>query len=125
MIVKTSAYGRLSSVGSGGHPSVARAREVKYMANSPAKNISSLASQTIVPTLTMFGRVRECTREVSKVLLATGAVVTGSSWHRNRLHTTWGGRGRRVPGGRVAPGAARRGGPGPSCDRPLPLGSPG
>jgi hypothetical protein len=30
----------------------------------------------IVPTLTMFGRVRECTRDVSKVLLATGAVVT-------------------------------------------------
>jgi hypothetical protein len=30
----------------------------------------------IVPTLTMFGLVRECTREVSKVLLATGAVVT-------------------------------------------------
>src|SRR5829696_1047654 len=77
MIVKTSAYGRLSSVGSGGHPSVARARAVKYMANSPAKNISSLESQMIVPTLTMFGRVRECTLEVSKVLLATGAVVTG------------------------------------------------
>src|SRR4051794_6880732 len=76
MIVKTSAYGRLSSVGSGGHPSVARARAVKYMANRPAKNISSLASQMIVPTLTMFGRVKECTREVSKVLLATGAVVT-------------------------------------------------
>src|SRR3954469_19739490 len=91
MIVKTSAYGRLSSVGSGGQPLVARAREVKYMANSPAKNISSLASQMIVPTLTMFGRVRECTREVSKVLLATGAVVTGSSWHRNRLRTTRGG----------------------------------
>jgi CheY-like chemotaxis protein len=31
----------------------------------------------IVPTLTMFGLVRECTREVSKVPLATGAVVTG------------------------------------------------
>jgi hypothetical protein len=30
----------------------------------------------IVPTLTRFGRVRECTRDVSKVLLATGAVVT-------------------------------------------------
>jgi CheY-like chemotaxis protein len=29
-----------------------------------------------VPTLTMFGRVKECTRDVSKVLLATGAVVT-------------------------------------------------
>jgi hypothetical protein len=90
--VKTSAYGTSSSVGSGGQPpSTCRAREVKYMANSPAKNISSLASQTIVPTLTMFGRVRECTREVSKVLLATGAVVTGSSWHRDRVLTTWGG----------------------------------
>src|SRR5688572_13918837 len=77
MTVNTSAYGRFSSVGSGGHPSVARARAVKYMANSPAKNISSLESQMIVPTLTMFGLVRECTREVSKVLLATGAVVTG------------------------------------------------
>ncbi|GAA4751474.1 hypothetical protein GCM10023328_38080 [Modestobacter marinus] len=60
------------------------------MANRPAKNISSLASQTIVPTLTMFGRVRECTREVSKVLLATGAVVTRSSWHRDSRPTTWG-----------------------------------
>jgi hypothetical protein len=49
---------------------------VKYIANRPAKNISSLESQMIVPTLTMFGRVRECTREVSKALLATGAVVT-------------------------------------------------
>jgi hypothetical protein len=53
------------------------------MANRPAKNISSLASQMIVPTLTMFGLVRECTREVSKVLLAAEAVVTGSSWHRH------------------------------------------
>src|SRR4051795_11703286 len=71
------AYGMFSSVGGCGHPVVDRARAVKYMANRPAKNISSLASQTIVPTLTMFGRVRECTREVSKALLATGAVVTG------------------------------------------------
>src|ERR687894_111366 len=76
MTVNTVAYGRFSSVGSGGQPSVDLARAVKYMANSPAKNISSLDSQMIVPTLTMFGRVRECTREVSKVLLATGAVVT-------------------------------------------------
>ena len=75
--VTTSAYGMFSSVGSGGHPSSARARAVKYMANRPAKNINSLESQMIVPTLTMFGRVRECTRDVSKVLLATGAVVTG------------------------------------------------
>src|SRR5687768_1262743 len=77
MIVKVRAYGRFSSVGSGGHPSVARARAVKYMANRPAKNISSLESQMIVPTLTMFGLVRECTLDVSKVPLATGAVVTG------------------------------------------------
>jgi hypothetical protein len=48
------------------------------MAKSPAKNISSLESQMIVPTLTMFGRVSEWTLEVSKVPLATGAVVTGA-----------------------------------------------
>src|SRR3954453_23421070 len=76
MIVTTSAYGMFSSVGGCGHPVVDRARAVKYIANKPAKNISSLASQTMVPTLTMFGRVRECTRDVSKVLLATGTVVT-------------------------------------------------
>ncbi len=35
------------------------------MANSPAKNISSLDSHTIVPTLTRFGRVSECTRLLS------------------------------------------------------------
>ena len=34
----------------------ARARMVKYIANRP-KNMSSLESQTIVPTETMFGRV--------------------------------------------------------------------
>src|SRR3712207_1361943 len=90
MTVKTVAYGRFRCVGSGGQPSVARARAVKYMANRPAKNISSLESQMIVPTLTMFGRVRECTREVSKVLLATGAVVTASSWHRGGAVTTAG-----------------------------------
>ena len=42
------------------------ARIVKYMANRPAKNISSLESQTMVPTLTMFGRVSECTLLDSK-----------------------------------------------------------
>ncbi len=34
-------------------------RIVKYIANSAAKNISSEESQTMVPTLTMLGRVRE------------------------------------------------------------------
>src|SRR3954465_8909166 len=105
MIVTTRAYGMFSSVGGCGHPVVHRACAVKYMAKSPAKNISSLASQTIVPTLTMFGRVRECTREVSKVLLATGAVVTGSSWHRYSVPTTRGGGARRVLPQVLAPGA--------------------
>jgi hypothetical protein len=31
----------------------------KNMANSAAKNMSSLESHTMVPTLTMFGLVRE------------------------------------------------------------------
>ena len=97
IMVKTRAYGRFSSVGSGGQPSTARARAVKYMANRPAKNISSLESQTIVPTLTMFGRVRECTRDVSKVPLATGAVVTPPSWHRVPTGTTVGHRAWRAP----------------------------
>jgi hypothetical protein len=51
----------------------------------------------IVPTLTMFGLVRECTREVSKVLLAAEAVVTGSSWHRHQGWTSAGGMAWRVP----------------------------
>src|SRR4051812_44254987 len=105
-----------SSVGSGGQPPLTcRARAVKYMANRPAKNISSLASQMIVPTLTMFGRVRECTREVSKVLLATGAVVTGSSWHRDRVLTTWGGRARRSWPNALEDVAERGGTLGSSC----------
>jgi len=34
-------------------------RAVKYIANNPAKNMSSLESQTMVPTLTMLGRFSE------------------------------------------------------------------
>jgi hypothetical protein len=51
----------------------------------------------IVPTLTMFGRVSECTREVSKVLLATGAVVTRSSWHRGKTDDDCGSMACRTP----------------------------
>lgn len=40
---------------------------MKYIANRPAKDISSLESQTIVPTLTIFGRLSECTRDVIAV----------------------------------------------------------
>jgi hypothetical protein len=35
----------------------ALARKLKYMANRPAKNITSLASQTIVPTEVALGRL--------------------------------------------------------------------
>jgi hypothetical protein len=46
----------------GGHGPVLCAFTVKNIANRPAKNISSLDSHTIVPTLTMLGRFSECTR---------------------------------------------------------------
>src|SRR5690349_18503908 len=39
------------------HASGSAPRRVKYMAKRPAKNMSSLASQTIVPTDTGFGRL--------------------------------------------------------------------
>src|SRR5215475_15756013 len=44
-----------------GHWSECTERIVKYIANRPAKNMSSLDNHTIVPTLTRFGRVSECT----------------------------------------------------------------
>ena len=39
------------------HSSGETERIVKYIAKRPAKNISSLASHTMVPTETMLGRV--------------------------------------------------------------------
>ena len=73
MIVTTSAYGLFSSVVGGGQLPVAfYAFTVKNMAKRPAKNISSLDSQMMVPTLTMFGRFSECTRW----LMEGAAVVT-------------------------------------------------
>ena len=51
--------GTLSSTCSGGQLSAPVAdRIVKYIANRPAKNISSEESHTMVPTETMFGLVR-------------------------------------------------------------------
>src|SRR5215468_5956012 len=44
-----------------GHWSECTERIVKYIANRPAKNMSSLDNHTIVPTATRFGRVSECT----------------------------------------------------------------
>ncbi len=57
--VTGTARARFSSVGGGGQSPWACARAVKYIANSPAKNISSLESHTMVPTLTIFGRFSE------------------------------------------------------------------
>src|SRR5204863_6085410 len=64
MTVKTSAYGISRCSVCSGHmvwPGT-DARMAKYIANRAAKNISSLESQTIVPTLTMLGLVREWIR---------------------------------------------------------------
>ena len=56
MVVLTLANGMFSSCVSCAHRSGLTARSVKYIANRAAKNISSLDSQMIVPTLTMDGR---------------------------------------------------------------------
>jgi hypothetical protein len=49
---------------------------VKYIANSAAKNINSLESQTIVPTATALGRV---------ILWCSTAVDIGAIIPENRL----------------------------------------
>ncbi|GAA3691891.1 hypothetical protein GCM10022238_05660 [Gordonia hankookensis] len=66
-------------MGSGGQPIDELARATKYIAKSPAKNMSSLDSHTIVPTLTMLGRFSECTREVMAVPEVPTALVTKGS----------------------------------------------
>src|SRR5512132_759293 len=52
-------------------------RTVKYIAKRAAKNISSLASQTMVPTLTMLGLPGVCTACRSAVAVATRAIMAG------------------------------------------------
>jgi hypothetical protein len=65
MIVNGSAYGRSGTIFSPvdgmtiGQFGSFTARIVKYIANRPAKNINSLDSHTMVPTLTTLGRVSE------------------------------------------------------------------
>src|SRR3954465_8678114 len=56
-------------------------RTVKYIANRAAKNISSLESQTIVPTLTTFGRIREpCDGTLSRAVAdATAPILSGAA----------------------------------------------
>ncbi len=72
--VNVVAYGMFSTSVCFSHCSGAAARMEKYIANSAAKNMSSLESHTIVPTLTMLGRVREWIR----LLSMAGAAVTRS-----------------------------------------------
>src|SRR3954453_16665751 len=55
--VLTVAKGTFSLAGSWTQSEGCTDRIVKYMANSPAKNMSSLASHTMVPTDVMFGRL--------------------------------------------------------------------
>src|SRR3954451_12364736 len=59
MIVNGAAVLRSRTTPGAGQCGSLTARMVKYIANSAAKNISSLDSQTIVPTLTTLGLVRD------------------------------------------------------------------
>ena len=78
------------------------ARIEKYIANSAAKNMSSLESHTIVPTLTMLGRVSEWIR----LLSMAGAAVTRSLLPRDQRRRVAGWPNPAVswPGGALRPG---------------------
>ncbi|GAA2185109.1 hypothetical protein GCM10009848_13530 [Micromonospora lupini] len=101
--MKVVAYGMFSDSVCFSHCSGAAARIEKYIAKSAAKNMSSLESHTIVPTLTMLGRVKEWIR----LLSMAGAAVTPSL-----LPLT-------------GAGDQRGGKPAPSVARPSGSGSPG
>ncbi len=78
IVVLTVANGTFSSAVFSAHSSGLTARIVKYDANRAAKNISSLESQMIVPTLTMLGRSWcPCSREAGiAVAVATGVIMS-------------------------------------------------
>src|SRR5690242_19316430 len=78
MNVLVDANGTFSSAVDSAHSSGLTARIVKYDANSAAKNISSLESQMIVPTLTMLGRSWCPCRRLAgiAVAFATGAIMS-------------------------------------------------
>src|SRR5665647_3822613 len=76
IVVLIAAKVRLSLGVSCAHSSGVFARVVKYIANSPAKNISSLARQTMVPTATGLGRLtRRCGRATAAVVADTGFIM--------------------------------------------------
>ena len=83
IVVLTVANGTLSSAVFCAHSSGLTARIVKYDANSAAKNISSLESQTIVPTLTMLGRSWcPCRREAGIAVAVATGVIMSCTWRR-------------------------------------------
>ena len=88
IVVLTEANGTFSCSVFAAHRSGLTARIVKYDANSAAKNISSLESQMIVPTLTMLGRSWcPCRRDAGIALLSPRGhyVVAGSGGHPDPL----------------------------------------
>ncbi len=111
MIVTTSAYGTFSSVGLRRPVApVVLGPHREEMANSPAKNISSLDSQTIVPTLTRFGRFSEWMR----ALMEGAAVVTRALWPPTNFYSLSGSSACRVTGrprATTAPVVQHRAGP--------------
>src|SRR3954471_11789143 len=58
-IVNGAAVLRSRTTSLAGHTGWLTERTVKYIANSAAKNMSSLDNQTIVPTLTTLGRISD------------------------------------------------------------------
>src|SRR3954471_375016 len=82
IVVLTAANGTFSFSVLIAHRSGLTARMVKYDANRAAKNISSLESQMIVPTLTMLGRSWcPCSRDAGIAV----AVATPPLW-LGRVH---------------------------------------
>src|SRR3954469_21531522 len=98
MIVNGAAVLRSSTTPSAGQLGWLTDRTVKYMANSEAKNISSLDSHTIVPTLTTLGLIRDpCDGTFSRAEAdATEGILAGGPARRRhdppvvRRHLPWG-----------------------------------
>src|ERR687885_1198421 len=77
LMVLAAENGMFRLPGSVDHRSGRTARIVKYIANRPAKNISSLDSHTMVPTWTMLGRLTPtcCCGVSARDAVATGAII--------------------------------------------------
>ncbi|GAB7191212.1 hypothetical protein NUM3379_19190 [Kineococcus sp. NUM-3379] len=76
MAVFTLENGMLSIAGPVSHISGATERIVKYMAKSPAKNMSSLDNHTITPTDTTLGRLTEPWAGLGVLLWTACALAT-------------------------------------------------